>query len=432
MTGKIRRRDMLKFTAGASFLAAMPAIVRGAEPAAGSAAKPGTFTVVQNGNAASNGPFLKSIRDFETRNPGVTVNVEFIPAPTWVQYMATLQIRLAGGAKYDAVYLAAETQRTFAQKGILQPLDSFVAGDKDYIDVYYQDVQPRLLDTFRRHEVLNNKTYFLPHAFNVMGIWFNRKTLAANGIEAPKAGWTWDNFHDIAVQMKKAGHYGFNSATDLFQGVCPWVLTNGGHVLDDTWTKSEIASPAAVEAATFVRGLIADGLAPAIGGTFDQYTATINGKLAMTGAPAGAALNFAGHFEDIGVLHWPKKVTNGTPIGIGAYGILSSSARPDLAWQFIKWMIDLNTQVNFIAAAGKQPLRTTALADPNYLKLLPDGGHYLGDSLDYAELVPGSQSATQVEAEVETQWKQILSGNVSPKDGLVALHEQIQPQLTAP
>ncbi|MPM73508.1 hypothetical protein SDC9_120488 [bioreactor metagenome] len=51
-------------------------------------------------------------------------------------------------------------------------------------------------------------------------------------------------------------------------------------MLDDQWTKSTVSTPAAVESVSFARSLVEDDLVPAPGGTFDQYGALANGKLA--------------------------------------------------------------------------------------------------------------------------------------------------------
>lgn len=423
------RRELLKLGSAAA-LVVSPAVLRAqTAPAPGGALQPGKLTVVQNGNAGSNGPFLNSLKDFEAKNPGVTVQVVFLPEPNWVQYMATLQIRLAGGTRYDVVYLAAETQRTFAKKGIVQALNSFIDKDKAYVEEYYADLSPRLLKFFREREDIDGKTFFLPHAHNVMGVYYNKKTLADNGIAAPKPDWSWEEFYQIATLLKKKNIYAFNSNTELFTGVCPWVLTNGGRVLSDDWTRSYMSSEPVIEAARFARSLVADGMAPSPSGTFDQNTALLNGKLAMLGGGVWVSLSLIKNYNDIGILPWPRKVANGSPIGMGAYGMLQNAERPDLAWAFIKWMISKETQVEQIHAAGKQPLRTTSLNDPAYLKKLPEGGHFLGDSLAYAELVPGPEAAPAVGAAVQTSWTQILSGNVKPDVGLKALHEQIQPLL---
>ena len=64
-----------------------------------------------------------------------------------------------------------------------------------------------------------------------------------------------------------------NLTIDVFQGIEPWVFTNGGQVLNNTWTSCVINNPAAVEACTFARSLVAKKLAPSPGGTFNQFSA---------------------------------------------------------------------------------------------------------------------------------------------------------------
>ena len=51
-----------------------------------------------------------------------------------------------------------------------------------------------------------------------------------------------------------------NLTIDVFQGIEPWVFTNGGQVLNGAWTSVIIDNPAAVEACAFARSLVAKKL----------------------------------------------------------------------------------------------------------------------------------------------------------------------------
>lgn len=425
----VTRRALLKgAAAGAATVGAAPLISAcGGNSKSGGSNGKQTITVVQNGNAASNGPFLNAVKKFEAAHPNIAVTTVFIPEPDWVTYMASLQTRLAGGSKYDAVYLATEAQLALYSKGALQPLDDFIKKDQSIVDEYYADIAPNVRNQFKQHAPSDGKTYFVQHQCNVMGIWYSKKTLAKYGLSAPADDWTWDDLEGYCAKLAKHDVYGAYLTNDMFLGMSPWIYTNGSNILSDDWKTSKVNSPQALEAARFARGLIAGGYAPEPGGTFDQFNAMKNGKIAMFGFPVPAYLNFKslGGSADYAIAPWPKKVSQGSPVGCGAYGVPKTSQNAEAAWEFIKWIISKQTQTADILAMSAQPMRQSVLESDAYLKVLPEGAKNLSEAMTYATLIPGVDQASAVEDAIQKNWSQIISGNTTPASGLQTMNSAI-------
>ncbi len=211
----------------------------------------GKLTVAILGDAASNAVALKAFKAFQGQT-GITTTPLFINVPTWVDFFEQIETRLIGGVQIDTMNLATEGFRLFASKGVLAPLDSYIAQDKAAINAFYADVNPRTLSEFRQHAQIGGHTYYIPWGYNTMGIWYNRATFKAGNVAEPAPDWTWDDFLAAATALTKPPqNWGMNLTIDVFQGIEPWVFTNGGTVLNNSWTSCVINNPAAVEACTF-------------------------------------------------------------------------------------------------------------------------------------------------------------------------------------
>ena len=67
------------------------------------------------------------------------------------------------------------------------------------------------------------------------------------------------------------------------------------------------------------------------------------------------------------------------------------------------------------------PMRTSVAKSKAFLKPLPPGAEYFNEALAYATPVVGVSNASAVEAAIDTGWQQILTGAVSPAQGLAQL-----------
>ena len=424
---------MLKATAGvgaASLLGARAEAAQAALRSLGSlspAKASGQLTVAILGNAASNAVSLKAFAAFQKQTNIVTKPL-FINVSTWVEFFQQIEIRLAGGTSIDTMNLATEGFRLFASKGVLEPLDSYIAKDKTEVDDFYADMNPRTLAQFRQHSNVNGYTYFIPWGYNTMGIWYNRKTFQAGNVKEPAPDWTWDDFLAAATALSKPPqNFGMNLTIDVFQGIEPWVFTNGGSVLNSNWTKCVINNPQAVEAVTFARELVAKNLAPTPGGTFNEFVSLSQGHLAMMGAGIWPYNTFIanGGTKDLAIVPWPKKTQQGSPVGLAAFPIISGSNYKDEAWEFVKYSISPSFQLNeSVPIEGGMPMRKSIATSKEFLKPLPPGAEYFNEALSYATPVVGVNNASAVEAEIDAGWQQILTGSVSPAEGLAQMESK--------
>jgi multiple sugar transport system substrate-binding protein len=187
--------------------------------------------------------------------------------------------------------------------------------------------------------------------------------------------------------------------------------------------------PKAIEAAEFNRALVADKLAPPPGGTFDPFTAAAQGKLAMFGGGRWPIISIRNlKFQDkMGIVPWPVKVKQGSPVGWNGYPIMKASEKKDDAWTFIKFLISKEGSSYFAQLGGTiVPERKSVASSPEFLNDSPKGTEYLYQALSYATPIPSPDKGAAIQKVIEDSWQQIMTGSASPADGLGKAQQQLQ------
>jgi multiple sugar transport system substrate-binding protein len=266
-----------------------------------------------------------------------------------------------------------------------------------------------------------------------MCIWYNVDMFHQAGVNEPDDTWTWDDFLAIAKKIAKPGVYGFRAEAAYFTGIMPWVLSNGGNVLNSNWTKSTVTDPAVVEALSFMRSLVAQGISPAPGGTFDPFGAMAQSKLAMFGGGRWPIVNIRqlGIVDKVKIVAWPRKAKQGSPIGFGAYPIMKASQNKEAAWAFVKFMASKEASTFFVQNGGTTvPLRRSVAQSQDFLGNTPQGMDKMYPALAYGTLLPAPNKENVIELSIDSVSAQVLTGNVSPAQGMSQLDQQITAALS--
>jgi len=412
-------------TAGTAAAAARPAPrlrPRGSDPV--------ELTLAYLGDANQQATWEALFAEFNKANPDIKLKATGLAAGNWGNYVSTVATQIAGGAKYDIVYVATEGQRLFTSKGLLLPLDDYIAADQEAMDDYYGDVHPNLLEWTQKYGSPDGKTYFIPGGYNTVVMYCNVEVFEAAGATLPEQDWTWDEFYEAGVKIKENGGYIYPLGSDFpFVQTMPWLLTNGASTMDADWATATYNSPAAVEAAEFVKKCIDDGLSPVPGGEFDALAQLSDGKL---GAIAGGRwvtgdIRRLELVDKIRIVNWPTKTTNGSPIGWDGWPIMKSSEHPDEAWQFLKWLTTKEASVYYAEQGGTNiPARNSVATSESFLANAPAGSELLPAAVEYATPIPSPDNLPDVEAAVNDGWTAAITGTQDVQDALDAANEAIQ------
>ncbi len=378
------------------------------------------------GEAANNQPVFES---FNTQYPDVELEVVGIEGASWAAFADAVTTRIAGGEQFDVVQIATEGQRLFASRGLIDPIDDLIERDAEEVDALLADFHPKLVEWCNTVSSPDGHTYFLPGEFNTMAIWYNTEIFAAAGVEEPTADWTWDQFLETATGLTKPGAvFGMHVPAAYFVGIMPWLLTNGASPLNADWTEATVNTPEAIEAATFMRQLVADGISPEPGGEFDPFTTMAQGRLAMLGGGQWPRFELAQleFLDRIKIVAHPQQAGPGSPIGWNSYPILKSTQNREAAWALSKFYASPAAAefLQFQTAAQRSIAKSEA-----YLAAGPEGIEVLYDALDYATPVPGPDQGSIIQQDIEDSFAQILVGNLEPEAGLNDLQAKIQSNL---
>jgi len=207
-----------------------PSASGGASPSASAAPssaepshEPVTVTLAGWGSSPEEQELLnQTLDEFRAKYPWITVNYEVIAD----QYMDVIKTRLIGGEGPDVFYLDAFEAPALIEKGVVEPLDSYVTADFDVADF-----EEPLLNAFK----VGGVTYGFPKDFSTLAMFYNKKDFADAGIANPPA--TWDELKEAAKKLtKKEGNkvtrFGFGVAPELARQMY-MTQAFGGGVSDD-------------------------------------------------------------------------------------------------------------------------------------------------------------------------------------------------------
>jgi len=441
----INRRGLLRGAAGTALATSLAACNASSGSDPQPVASPGTepqgsikisiFGVDQNNINA----FTELFKSFTAKYPKVNLQIRGIAAADWGTYFNAISTQIAGGDPPDVVQVATEGQRLFSSRNLVTPIDDYIQRDKTEMDNYFADVDANYRAQIDKYEKVDGKTYYLPGAFNTMVMWCNKAVFSKAGVDLPKDDWTWSDFENACRRLKASDSTMFpyiarNGGAGYFTGIQPWLLTNGTSVLNDDWTKSEIASDAAIEAIALQRKLIADGLAPAPGGQFDMYSMMAQGRAAMMGGGRWPIVSFKklNMVDSLQIVPWPKKAKQGTPVGWNSYAILQASQNKEAAWALVKFIVAKDTETTFAKQGGTVvPSRLSVATSPAFLDGSPAGSNKLYEGLKYGSVLPAPNRTNELELRVTDGLQRILTGNIEVAAGCRDLESQVLATLQA-
>ena len=393
----------------------------------------GTVTFVYYGDAEGQKAYDKLFTKFRADNPNITLKAQGIAAKSWADFANTVATRLAGGQPLDVVQIATEGQRIFASKQLLEPLDDYIAQDQATVDAYYADTPPNLKKWLQEYASPDGKTYFMPGGYNTMALYVSTKIFAAAGVELPTDTWTWDDFRTAGQTIKaKTGAFLTAAGSGYFTDVMPWLTNNGTSTLSADWKTAQYDSPAAVEALTFARSLVVDGLAPKPGGTYDAPTQMAQGKLASFGGGRWPTndLRRVKAVDTSAMVKWPMKAAAGSPVGWDAWPILKQSKNKPAAWTLIKYLISEQFGDTITTGGGGAvPARISDATGADFLADAPKNTELLVELLDVATPIPGPNRGAECQKVIEDAWLQGISGTKEPQAALSEANTKLQGML---
>ncbi|MBI1763284.1 MAG: ABC transporter substrate-binding protein [Acidobacteria bacterium] len=301
---------------------------------------------------------------FNAQHPGIFIDAQVYGAAD--QLGPKLDAAVAGKTPPDLLWWSPAFFPKYAAAGALRNLDELIAQDAafDRADVY---------DYLWELGSFDNKLYVTPFSANNLGIYYNKQMLSEAGIAQPPQ--TWDEFKTTARKLTRNGVYGFQipigtSEWTVWTWQC-YLWQAGGELLTPDKKQAAFNSAAGVAALDFWKSLYDEKLA-----NFSETDAgyktdnILAGRIAMTinGPWNYADLKTQPH---IGVFALPRQQRAATNIGGESLFLFKTNAqRERAAWEFMKFVMSADFQVDWAMATGYLPVSKSAANSAPYQAFL--------------------------------------------------------------
>lgn len=346
--------------------------------------------------------WVNAVQDFEKAYPNVNVTFEDVPN----NYGTNLLAEFAAGNAPDVFQIGDGSMAQYQQLGALQDLAPYISGKNGF--------DPSV--SFPAVAAFGNtggSTYALTKDYSPLVFYYNTDKLKAAGLDAPKTGWTWDDFLKYAQKLTidASGNDATSAKFDpkhikqwgvqlpdgwgdplWSRGIEPIIYQNGGSVMstDGKKTTGYMDSDATVAALQWYVDL------------FNKYhvapnktdVASFNGADLFQGGQVAMLYNgvwpldgytkVSGfHFATVAIPTGPKGAAN--VLCWAGFGMYSGSKNKDAAWALLKFIGVGDGAKQFAAYAltavkalseaqgkTKDPLYGPVMADLANVKPIPD------------------------------------------------------------
>lgn len=365
-----------------------------------------------------------AIKKFNERFPNVKVTLTFSTPTTWGQYSDKIIALVASGNAPDLIHIPIEGTRLMQSKDILAPLDGYMSSDpagKEMIS----DIDKSLLDAF----TVDGKLYEVPIDFNDMVIFYNTKLLKEEGLPAPKANWTWNEFLDYSKKLTKGEGdkkvWGFGLPA-FHAGIIPWFITSGTNTLNADWTASNLNDPKVASALQFVHDLVyVSKVTPQPEQNVDIYNLFGAERMAMVGGGMWIVNNLhQNNFEDWDIVQWPQNGGIGTDFGVGGMAIMAASKNKDIAWELLKEFGSKEFDQAIAAMGTATPVRRSVIASDVFKKQAANAELFY-TALEGATAIPSPVNYSEYESIFMRHFTEIMTNQKSAPDAMADAHKEL-------
>lgn len=292
-----------------------------------------------------------SLRAFEQANPGVKVK-RINPGDAGSHY-TKLQMMMASGDAPDVFYVGNERIPLYANAGLLEPLDAYVAADaasKDADALHLDEFYPQVVDAFRYDgkNAGRGALWGIPKDFTTVGFYYNKDLFRKAGIPFPKPDWTWDDYIATARKIgaltdEKGEHYVGSEFVTWPAMVRGYLFTEDADAVGTDFERIALGEPAATAALERLRGWRHGEEHALTSGRSKMATGSAvfsTGRVGMAG-PFGRWV--VPEYRRIRDFDWdfapmPRGKERANIILTVSWSVAKASKHKDAAWKLVRWL----------------------------------------------------------------------------------------------
>jgi len=268
----------------------------------------------------------------------------------------------------DVAYHGLNRQRVFFDRGLAQPLDSFIAADADFKGYGHS---PGLLDIGR----FGGKQLGIGFSVSTPILYYNADLVTKAGSDAANLPTSWDGVFELARKIKALGGQtqGFHYDWDI-TGNWMWqalVFSNGGAMLTADEKKVAFDGPAGKTAIETLGRMVTEGTMRDVAQNVSLQDFT-SGTMGIWGHSTsrlgGVTKQVADKFKLLTGLY-PCQPNGRLPLGGNAAMMFAKDpAKQKAAWEYIKFATGPVGATMMVQATGYFPSALAAAEDPKLLK----------------------------------------------------------------
>ncbi|NQX34754.1 ABC transporter substrate-binding protein [Herbiconiux sp. VKM Ac-2851] len=356
---------------------------------------------------------------------GTEVEVTFVD---WADISTKLNSAFAGGTAPDLFGHGPAAAADFVANDRILNLDDYVAE----LDAADRDD----LATALAGGTVDGAQYLMPLSLQGYLVMYDADAFTAAGLDPDAPPTTWEELRSAAEKLTerdasgtitRSGFLMPSQALARQQSFTTLLAGEGGALLDDAGTKAAFASNEGVSALDWFTALYAgdDAVSANLGEDYLNAPAAqqplVQGTAAMTvqSAPGMTQILAAAPDKDLRVMP-ALSFEGGDPAAFGGAGpglmINSDTENPDLAWQFIDYMLSPEVSTEYTEGTGSIPVRASAV-DSDYATGSPVISMFLSQT-EHLVANPNVVGWTQVRDSLDKELEQALNEASPAQDAL--------------
>ncbi|MEO0680931.1 MAG: ABC transporter substrate-binding protein [Pseudomonadota bacterium] len=388
--------------------------------------------------------FHKPIAEaFMEANPDVQIEFRAPGADYGAAHLSVLRGSLADDMPdvyYSGYHLLPPAARILSQRGVIVPLDDFIAAEGEgWIEENYA---PNVISL----GAVDGVQYAMPFNASTPIVHYNADLIRAVGGDPENLPTNWDDMIALAGKIAALNDETFGMSYDvhdfwddwLFQGL---IKQQGGTMMNADETAVAWNNEIGLNAMKLAKRFVDEGGMPLITKE-ESVTLFCAGLKGIHFTSTASVRRFGecseGNFEYVtGVYPVSNTETGGVPTGGNAAMILTDDpAKQEAAWRFAKFVSGPKGQEIAVLGSGYMPTNKLAVGD-EYL-----GDHYEKfpnwttslDQIDRAQTwygYPGTNSVKIGRVQMEI-FAELMNGEISPEEALEAMVEETESLLPPP
>ena len=336
------------------------------------AQSPVILTLSVWGAQAEQDAFNALISRYQSLHPNVTIRLEV--NGNSMQLYQLVDTRLAGRQAPDMFRIQYQQVGRYAGAHALVDLTPHLE----------QGYGSQFGPAFWQAVTFQGKQYALPHHTDTFALYYNVDFLRNIDVEMPTSldhSLSWDEFIRVARQLKQKGDapYAFamawqNSAAYRW---LPFLYQHGGQMLDADLKQPQLASAKGVETIAWTQSWFKEGLVPpstSVKSGEQTQNLFANGTIAML---LGGDWQIPFLQQNMTKYKWdvtymPRNVAMASDLGGNCLAVSRDSKHPEIAADFLKFVVNEDNMRAFVTSAQFLPVRTALMRQQLDYALRPD------------------------------------------------------------